>query len=106
MWTQITCYLPGFDTAVISGFEADGQPYSLRCHVLVAGNELMRLQLPAGTPLVNGPACLLCHSHDERLWNLKSFAVRGSLDRDEEGWLFRPEQFIPGTKRLSSEVIF
>ena len=43
-----------------------------------------------------GPATLLCHSHDENLWNLKSFLVRGVLAKDDGGWSFEPGQFIPG----------
>jgi hypothetical protein len=96
MWTQITRYLPEFDTAVLGGFGQDGRPFSLRGRVLIADTNLLRLLIPADTPLVCGPACLTCHRHDERLWNLKSFAVRGMLERDEKGWLMHPEQFIPG----------
>jgi hypothetical protein len=39
----------------------------------------------------------LCHRHDENLWNLKSFLVRGTLARGEDGeWTFRPERCVPG----------
>ncbi|MCC9074657.1 hypothetical protein FKZ61_000820 [Litorilinea aerophila] len=51
---------------------------------------------PDDLGLEPGPACLLCHRHDERLWNLKSFVVRGRLLHDKEGWAFTPEKFIPG----------
>jgi hypothetical protein len=39
---------------------------------------------------------LLWHRHDERLWKLNSFAVRGQLLQDDRGWIIRPELFIPG----------
>ena len=41
-------------------------------------------------------ASLLCHSHDEKLWNLRSFVVAGELSRDGDRWVLRPDRFIPG----------
>ena len=43
-----------------------------------------------------GKASLLCHSHDEKLWNLRSFVVAGELSRDCDRWVLRPDRFIPG----------
>lgn len=96
MWDQINRYLPEFDTAVLTGFDTSGRPFSLRCQPLIDDDRVVRLQLPAYIELLPGPANLLCHRHDERLWNLKSFALRGLLERDDGGWLLRPEVFIPG----------
>ncbi len=97
MWEQITRYLPEFPSAVLSGLDPAGYPYSLRCRPLLdAERRILRLGLPPGALLQAGPACLLCHSHDEHLWNLKSFALRGALERQADGWAFVPRQFIPG----------
>jgi hypothetical protein len=52
----------------------------------------IRLETPVGP----GPASLLCHRHDENLWNLKSLLVRGTLVRGDGEWTFRPERFVPG----------
>jgi hypothetical protein len=57
---------------------------------------VLRVRLFEGIPLRPGPGSLLCHSHDENLWNLKSFLVRGVLFRYAGGWTFEPVQFIPG----------
>jgi hypothetical protein len=97
MWKQLERYLPEFESAVLSGVDREGYPYSVRCQPsLEAGQQRLRVGLPTETMLQPGPACLLCHRHDEHLWNLKSFVVRGRLEQDGEGWLFCPEQFIPG----------
>jgi hypothetical protein len=96
MWSEIKRYLPRFKSAVLTGLDAGGRPFSLRCKPQpdVAGG--LRLDLPGELPFEPGPACLLFHSHDERLWNLLSFVLRGTLETDPQGWVFHPEQFIPG----------
>jgi prepilin-type N-terminal cleavage/methylation domain-containing protein len=57
---------------------------------------VLPVEIPGGTPVQPGPASLLCHRHDENLWNLKSLLVRGTLTRGGGGWIFRPERFVPG----------
>jgi hypothetical protein len=58
--------------------------------------QALRVEPPPILELRPGPACLLFHSHDEQLAELKSFEVRGRLELDGPGWILRPEQFIPG----------
>lgn len=96
MWKQILRYLPEFERGVVSALDDDGQPFSARCEVTAGEEPRLALALPEGLPLETGPACLLFHRHDERLWNLKSFVVRGRLRRDERGWWLEAEQFVPG----------
>ena len=97
MWDEIEKHLPTFPSAVLNGLDAEGHPYSVRCRPGMERSErLLRLDLPAEPALRPGPASLLCHRHDEELWNLKSFLVRGELERDERGWAFVPEGFVPG----------
>ena len=97
MWKLIARYLPEFPSAVLTGLDPAGYPYSLRCQpALDAARQVLPVRLPPDTPLQAGPACLLCHTHDDHLWGLKSFVVRGRLERAGEAWVFCPEQFIPG----------
>jgi hypothetical protein len=51
-----------------------------------------------------GPASILGHFHDEKLWGLKAFLVRGVLERNDQGWAFRPGTPIPagGTSPLAA----
>ncbi len=97
MWDEIEKYLPTFPSAVLNTLDAEGRPYSVRCRPRIGRSErLLRLDLAAESALRPGPASLLCHSHDEQLWNLRLFLVRGNLECDESGWTFVPSRFIPG----------
>lgn len=97
MWGELCKYLPTYPNAVVTGIDGSGYPFSVRCRPeLDAGARVLRVVLPAYASIQPGSAGLLCHMHDEQLWNLRSFIVRGSLEQDSQGWLFRPRQFIPG----------
>jgi hypothetical protein len=98
MWTEITGHLYLFESAVLSGLDEEGYPFSVRCRPYpdTSGAEALKIWLPPGTPVRPGPASLLCHSHDENLWNLESFLVRGVLVKEAGGWSFEPGQFIAG----------
>jgi len=97
MWSEIIRYLPEFKSAVLTGLDEAGYPFSVRCQPHAdLSRYVLRAQVPEGCGIQPGPASLLCHKHDERLWNLRSFVLRGTLERDEQGWLLRPRQFIPG----------
>ena len=96
MWTEIEKYIPLFESAVLNAGEREGYPYSVRCRPepdRPAG--ILRIDFPQGTNLQPGPASLLYHSHDEKLWNQKIFLLRGRLEETGDGHAFRPEKFIP-----------
>jgi hypothetical protein len=98
MWDEIVKYLPQFSSAVLTGVDAGGYPVSVRCKPqLDAAAQLIRLRLPADVGMQPGPAALLCHRHDERLWGLKGWAVRGALEPDGDTWILRPVRFLPGS---------
>ena len=97
MWNEIARYLPEFTTGVLTAFDSRGGPFSLRIQPsLDVGSQVIRFSLPASSFLQPGKACLLCHRHDQNLWNLKSFVVQGNLAQTETGWLLEPVKFIPG----------
>jgi hypothetical protein len=97
LWDELEKHLPSFESAVLTALDAEGYPYSVRCRPLPdRTSRVLEVRLPAGVPLRPGPASLLCHRHDENLWNLKSFLVRGVLARDGEDWSFLPERLVPG----------
>ena len=96
MWTEIEKYSPLFESAVLNASDGEGYPYSVRCRTeqdRPAG--ILRLDLPRTTNVQACPASLLFHSHDDKLWNQKIFLLRGTLEKTEEGSVFRPEKFIP-----------
>jgi hypothetical protein len=97
VWDEIVRHLSDFESVVLTGMDAEGYPFSVRNRPHIDPFERMLLvRLPADAPIRPGPASLLCHRHDENLWKLKSFLVRGTLAREDGGWIFRPQTFIPG----------
>jgi hypothetical protein len=97
MWGEIRRYLRSYSSAVLTGRDAAGRPFSLRCQPEIDEQEqVLHLRLPTTAELVKGPASILCHSHNLFLWNLRSFLVRGTVEPVGESWLFRPAQFVPG----------
>ena len=97
MWPEIQRQLARFPSAVLTSLDPGGFPYSLRC-VPQPDDERQRLriEIPPGTAVQPGPASILCHGHDEKLWGMKSFLIRGRLEREGESWSFLPDRFLPG----------
>ena len=97
MWDKVVRYLYAFGPPVLLWIDDEGYPASVRCNPEIdQANRRLRLSLPANLQPRPGPASLLGHQHDEQLWQLKSFAVRGRLEADSSGWRFVPTQFIAG----------
>ena len=88
--------LPTYRSAVLCSLDDDGTP-SLR-RVRPTADPAARVFLVDGDaePLRAGPASLLCHSHDEKLWNLRSMVSVGRLEPRDGGWVFAPTRFVPG----------
>jgi hypothetical protein len=97
MWPELTSRLPGFASAVLTGLDAAGDPVSVRCQPTLDHHaQVLEVAVPDGLGIVAGPAGLLCHHHDEQLWNLKSFLLRGSLEQTGHDWVFRPRRLVAG----------
>jgi hypothetical protein len=97
VWDEIRKYLPQFSSAVLNGVDAEGYPYSVRCHPYPEPSAgLLRMGIPADIAIRPGRERLLRHSHDDLLWNQRMFLVRGRLERGEDGCSFAPEHLVPG----------
>jgi hypothetical protein len=97
MWHEIVKRLPRFSSAVLTGLDRDGDPVSVRCQPTPDQRaQVLRVLVPDGLGIVPGQAGLLCHRHDDQLWRLQSFLLRGSLERAGDGWVFRPRQLVRG----------
>ena len=97
-YVQAARRLPEFRSAVLAGFDQDGLPTMTRVRpVIDPRSRSLLITVPEGFSLRPGKASLLCHSHDEQLWHLRSFLVRGVLERSERGWVLRPTALVPGT---------
>lgn len=97
MWAEIVKEMEAFSSAVLTSTDTSKYPFSVRCKPKpdISG-EVLRVELPTYMPVQPGPAGMLFHSHDESLWNLKSMSLRGLLDKDSQGWFFRPLKYTPG----------
>jgi hypothetical protein len=97
MWHEVVRRLPRFSSAVLTGLDSDGDPVSVRCRpTLDQQAQVLQVLVPDGLGMVPGPAGLLCHHHNDQLWGLKSFLLRGTLERTGHGWVFRPHQLVRG----------
>ncbi len=99
MWSEINKFLPQFDEAVLSVVGANGYPASFRTDPQAdeANNGFVIPTTAAGIDVQPGPASLLFHRHDDNLSSLKSFLLRGTLNRrDDAMWVFTPTKFVPG----------
>jgi hypothetical protein len=96
-WARVMAHLPEYRSAVLTGLDTQGYPYSVRCHPRPdAASQVLRISAAPGALIEPGPAGLLCHRHDERLWHQASFLVRGALARDGAAWAFRPTEYVEG----------
>ena len=97
MWDDIVKHLGDFPNAVLTVVDEEGYPFSVRCTPETdISNQILRIKLPPYLGIQLGSASLLCHKHDELLWNLKSFLITGTLEWDDTGWRLVPRRFIPG----------
>jgi hypothetical protein len=100
VWAEAAKWLGKFDEAVLTVLDADGYPASVR--VATRTYDTATGRLPATLPDVlrpiEGPANLLCHYHDEKMWNLKAIQVKGRLEKRDCEWDFVTTSFNPPSK--------
>jgi hypothetical protein len=97
MWDEVAKEIESFPTAVLTTVDDDGYPFSLRCRARFdASRQVIELDVPAGREVAPGPADLLWHRHDLKLWNLREFVVQGDLERGAAGWTLRPMRLLGG----------
>lgn len=96
MWDELRAELDnGYESAVLNGIDDDGRPGSTRVDV-VADEPVLRCTPRFPVRLGDGPASLLLHRHDDKLWNLRSTLVRGDLRVDGGTFVFTPSTNVPG----------
>ena len=100
-WDTLVDWLGRFPDAVLTGLDRAGRPAGARGVPRPdPGARVLRWGRMAGLDLVEGPASVLCHSHDAKLWTLASFVVRGHLSTGTGGdpeWVFTPRSVVAGT---------
>jgi hypothetical protein len=97
MWDDLVRNLGKYRTAVLTVIDAAGYPFSIRCVPEPdPDRQVLRVNLPADIDVQAGPAGLLCHFHDDLLWNQTNFIAYGALEPDASGWVFRATRLIEG----------
>ena len=100
MSAEAAKWLGKFDEAVLTVLDADGYPLSVRVDTRTYNAETGRLPaaLPDTLRAAEGPAGLLCHYHDEKMWKLKAIQVKGRLEKRNGEWDFVTTSFTPPSK--------
>jgi hypothetical protein len=96
VWAEAATWLGTFDEAVLTVLGADGYPVSVRVdpRTYDAATGLMPAPLPDELgALEAGPANLLCHYHDERMWKIRTVHVKGRLEKRDGAWVFASTSF-------------
>lgn len=106
-WRRLTGELATYANAVLTGIDGEGYPYSVRCQPQPDTATRTLTLAGVSAPIWEGPASLLCHWHDERLWRQRSFLARGRLSREgveEDSWRFTPTRVVPGISQNPLEL--
>jgi hypothetical protein len=100
VWAEAAKWLSKFDEAVLTGVDAEGYPVSIRANPrdYDAATGTLPVSFPAALPVVEGPANVLAHSHDEKLWHLNMIQIKGRLESRDGGWVFHSTNFNAPSK--------
>jgi hypothetical protein len=90
VWSAAAQEVAKFPEAVLTALDPSGYPVSVRQvapHYDPASGEFTA-RWPPDLPVTEGPAMVLCHYHDENLWNIKQLQIKGRLERRADQWVF------------------
>ena len=95
MWSEAAKELAKFREAVLTALDPAGYPVSVRQMAprYDPGTGEFTVVWPSGLSVAEGPATVLCHSHDEKLWNIKQMQIKGRLERRADQWVFISTDF-------------
>lgn len=107
MWAEAGKAIAKFSEGVVTALDTRGYPVSVRLLSLPydASNGELPVSFPDALDVALGPANLLCHSHDDKLWNMKMISVKGRVERRDGRWVFattayQPESQLAMIKRI------
>lgn len=97
MWTEAAKWLAKYPDVVVTALDEDGYPVSVRqaTSAYDAATGELPVALAETLKPAPGPAGLLCHSHDEKLWNQTAIAIKGTLEHRGDDWVFVSTAFTP-----------
>jgi hypothetical protein len=97
MWANAAKQVAKFSEGVLTAVDAQGYPVSVRQLALPydAADGTMRITLPDALGAIEGPANLLCHFHDDKMWNMRAIQLKGRIERRNDTWVFVTTSFAP-----------
>lgn len=97
VWTEAAKWLARYPDVVVTALDTDGYPVSIRQNGsrYDARTGEFPVDLPDELRPAAGLANLLCHKHDELLWDLSAIHIKGSLDHRDGDWVFTSSAFTP-----------
>jgi hypothetical protein len=97
VWAEAAKAMAKFDEGVLNAVDGEGYPLSVRQTKLPydATSGTMPVVLPDSLGAQEGPASLLCHFHDEKLWGLRAILLKGRLEKRAGQWTFVTTAFEP-----------
>jgi hypothetical protein len=100
VWAEAAKWLGKFEKAVLTTLDSDGYPVSVRVdsRAYDAATGELRATLPGALHVVEGPANLLCHYHDEKLWKLNAITIKGRVENRDGSWVFATTSFNAPSK--------
>jgi hypothetical protein len=95
MWSDAASELAGYPDAVLTALDPTGYPVSVRQRAprYDPATGQCTVCWPSELPVAAGPAVLLCHRHDENLWNIRQMHIKGRLERRADQWIFTSTDF-------------
>jgi hypothetical protein len=100
MWDDAAKWLNKFDEAVLTALDKEGYPVSVRVNPrnYDATTGTLSVTLPDTLGAVAGPANLMAHYHDEKLWKLNAIGIKGRLEDHGNTWVFQSAHFDAPSK--------
>ncbi len=97
MWAKAAKAVAGFSEGVVTAFDSHGMPISVRQLSLPydATSGRMAVTIPDALDATAGPASLVCHFHDDAMWNMRAIQLKGRIERDGASWVFVTTSFTP-----------
>ena len=102
MWAEAAKALGTFAEAVVTAIDPDGYPVSVRQAAprYDADTGQMLVAWPEDVAVTEGAANVLCHYHDDKLWNIRAMQIKGRLERRGNDWIFVSTAFTPPSGML------
>ena len=97
MWKRAKKDLGKYPEVVVNAKDAEGRGVSVRQRTVVfdEATGTLPVSLPSTLGVVPGPATVLGHFHDEKVWNMHSMSIKGALEQRAGQWVFVASSYRP-----------